>query len=259
MNYYNDNDPRSVEWLNFLIKKGLIPDGLVDSRNISDVTVSDLKGFTQHHFFAGIGGWPKALEIARWPSTRPVWTASLPCQPFSLVGERKGVSDDRHMWPIFFELVRKYKPERIFGEQVTGAIKQGWLDVVQTDLEKENYFFGACVLGAHSVGAPHIRQRVFWVGYSNCSRLQGYKGYGSHEEWEAEDRSTPPTSFSDHWELSDWRQFKDGRTRPIQPGTFPLANGVPNRVGLLYGYGNAIVPQVGAAFIQATEKVHHHD
>jgi len=45
---------------------------------------------------------------------------------------------------------------------------------------------------------------------------------------------------------------RDGKWRPVEPGAFPLAHGVPGRVGLLRGYGNAIVPQVAAAFIEAT-------
>ena len=62
MNYYNEFDPKAAAWLRQLILDKLIPDGLVDTRSIADVQPSDLAGYTQCHFFAGIGGWP----LANW-------------------------------------------------------------------------------------------------------------------------------------------------------------------------------------------------
>ena len=58
-------------------------------------------------------------------------------------------------------------------------------------------------------------------------------------------------SDSSFWGSCDWIPCRDGKSRPVEPGTFPLAHGFPNRVGRLRGYGNAIVPQAAAAFIGA--------
>ena len=77
--YYNDNCPQVCEWIRQLMFDGLVPFGVVDSRSILDVQPADLEGFTQCHFFCGIAGWPYALKLAGWPSTRPVWTGSPPC------------------------------------------------------------------------------------------------------------------------------------------------------------------------------------
>jgi len=161
--YYNEFDPKACVWLRELIKDGLIMDGDVDDRSIEDVQPGDLRGYTRCHFFAGIGGWDLALQIAGWPDEQPVWTGSVPCQPFSTAGKGLGHADERHMWPYFCNLVQECRPDAIFGEQVEGAIKKGWLDGVQRDLEGEGYAVGHCVLGAHSVGAPHIRQRLYWA------------------------------------------------------------------------------------------------
>lgn len=90
MNYYNEFDPNAAAWLRELIAMKAIPDGEVDERSITDVSAGDLKGFTQCHFFAGIGGWSLALERAGVPATRPVWTGSCPCQDFSCAGKQKG-------------------------------------------------------------------------------------------------------------------------------------------------------------------------
>lgn len=174
MNYYNDNDPAAAEWLRELVAERLIPDGDVDTRDIISVAASDLKGYTQCHFFAGIGGWSLALQLAGWPEDKPVWTGSCPCQPFSAAGKQLGTSDDRDLWPAFFRLIEKCQPEFIFGEQVENAIRHGWLDRVYADLEREEYAVGAAVLGAHSVGAPHRRYRLYWGGVRLAENTDGW-------------------------------------------------------------------------------------
>jgi DNA (cytosine-5)-methyltransferase 1 len=170
--YYNEWDKNAAAWLRELIKIGLIADGEVDERSITDVSADDIRGFNQCHFFAGIGGWSYSLRLAGIPDEFPVWTASLPCQPFSAAGKQLGKDDERHLLPYFLDLVRQCQPDRIFGEQVEGAIRHGWLDDLQTTMEAENYSVGHCVLGAHSLAAPHIRQRLYWVADSGSKRLE---------------------------------------------------------------------------------------
>lgn len=170
--YYNEFDPKAAAWLRELIKAGLIAQGDVDERSICDVRPDDIAGYTQCHFFAGIGGWSLALRLAGWPDARPVWTGSCPCQPFSCAGKGLAQEDPRHLWPEFHRLIRERRPDICFGEQVEAAIGKGWLDGVFGDLEAEGYACGAAVLGAHSVGSPHIRQRVYWVADSQGERWQ---------------------------------------------------------------------------------------
>ena len=97
MNYYNEHDAFAAQWLRELIIDGLIPDGTVDSRSIVDVEAKDLSEYTQCHFFAGIGGWSRALELAGWEPDRPVWTGSPPCQPFSSAGTG-GSTERQQIW-----------------------------------------------------------------------------------------------------------------------------------------------------------------
>jgi DNA (cytosine-5)-methyltransferase 1 len=166
MNYYNEFDKNAAAWLRELIKMGAIPAGDVDERSIVDVCPNDLKGYTQCHFFAGIGGWSLALQRAGIASDRPLWTGSCPCQDFSCAGKQKGFAGERDLWPAFFDLIRERRPERVFGEQVKNAVRHGWLDRLYADLEGEGYVCGSPVLGAHSAGADHIRQRIYWVADS---------------------------------------------------------------------------------------------
>lgn len=168
-----------------LARRGLIPDGTVDARSVTLIEPGDLRGFTQCHFFAGIAGWPLALQRAGWPAGRPVWSASLPCQPFSAAGQQRGTDDDRHLWPVFRKLVLACLPPIIFGEQVASPLVTGgqgkhrpsgkagakpdgnnqppWLDVIQIDLEAMGYAVGAVPFPAAGVGAPHLRDRLYWV------------------------------------------------------------------------------------------------
>jgi DNA (cytosine-5)-methyltransferase 1 len=180
--YYNEIDPFAAQWLRNLIQAGHIPDGEVDERSIVDVAPDDIRGFTQCHFFAGIGGWGLALRLAGWADDRPIWTGSCPCQPFSAAGKRGGVADDRHLWPDFYRLIAECRPPVVAGEQVASRDGLGWLDLVRADLEASDYAVGAVDICAAGLGAPHIRQRLWWVGLADADkhgRDQGRTGVGS--------------------------------------------------------------------------------
>ena len=260
--YYNDNEPFVCAWLRNLIAAKLLPAGDVDERSIEQVMPDEVRGYTQAHFFAGIGGWPYALQLAGW-GDRSVWTGSCPCQPFSLAGQRKTEDDSRHLWPTWFRLIRECEPGRIFGEQVAGAVGQGWWDVVSTELEAEAYTVGAVVLGAHSVGAPHIRQRLFFVADANGAGREDVEG--GTRSTDATGRTFTGTQSDAIRVAAESRVGKLGRVEQpekgnagrglswwiTEPAVDRVAYGVPGRVGRLRAYGNAIVPQVAAAFVKA--------
>lgn len=192
--YYNEIDKFAAQWIRELIREGLIPDGVVDERSIEDVRPDELTGYTQCHFFAGIGGWAYALRLAGWPDDRPVWTGSCPCQPFSAAGKRKGTADERHLWPAFFWHISQQRPVTVFGEQVASKDGLSWLDTVQLDMEGAGYAVGAVDTCAAGYGAPHIRQRIYWVG--DCLR-EGFEGYAGDGGGNArQDEAGPVTQTS---------------------------------------------------------------
>jgi len=170
MHYYNEFDASSAAMLRQMIKDGLLPEGVVDERPIQEIKPDDLKEYTQCHFFAGIGGWQYALQLAEWPADRAVWTGSCPCQPFSSAGRQEGKNDDRHLWPVWMRLIAECRPPAIYGEQVATAVAHGWLDDVYQGLEAEGYAVGAVVLPASAVGAPHKRDRLWFVGHAEKQR-----------------------------------------------------------------------------------------
>lgn len=314
--YYNEIEPSAIAWLKELIKAGEIPDGHIDTRSIVDVRPEELSGFDQCHFFAGIAGWPLALRMAGYEHVKGLWTGSCPCQPFSAAGKRKGTSDARHLWPEMRRLVEQCRPAIVLGEQVASKDGRTWCAGVRADMEALGYAFGAADLCAAGIGAPHIRQRLYWGGMGDAEggRREGKPVHTNRdsavrvaqadaggmaepecapaEQGRATDKSaegagarsagTPDESgrrgdiggrlgdannpgSQGHGdtgertrELSPWSpstliHCADGKTRRIcpEPGVFPLAHGVPGRVGLLRGYGNAIVPQLAAIFVES--------
>ncbi|HDY3604542.1 TPA: DNA cytosine methyltransferase [Klebsiella michiganensis] len=296
--YYNEIDPHAAQHLRNLIDAGHIAPGVVDTRSIEDVTPNDLIGFNQCHFFAGIGGWSLALRRAGWPDSRPAWTASCPCQPFSAAGKGLGFADERHLWPSAHWLVGQRRPVVVFGEQSGSADANNWIDLVQADVEALGYAFGAVAFPSASVGAPNQRDRAYWVadadgngregrlsgrtdpqrealnGQAGCGGTARGLAYADHEQrpltlsarsyadisrkWNKDSEAATgcsgavrPGPVNGFWRDADWLFSQDGKWRPVRPGSFPLADGVPARVGRLRAYGNAINIEAAAAFIKS--------
>jgi len=263
MNIYVDIDEFVVDWLDNLQRNDLLQAGHAVVMDITKARPWMFHSYTQVHLFAGIGGWPLALRMAGWPDDEPVWTGSPPCQPFSNAEKRKGMDDERHLWPAFFDLVRECRPPVIFGEQVESAARHGWLDALQADLEGIGYAFGAAVLPAASVGAPHIRHRIFFVaemvadaggeGLQEriCNRQIQQETMVTFKRKTTKRSGDISYRIAADWDDLEWIECSDGKARPTQPGLFPLVDWAPARVGRLRAYGNAIVPQVAAEFVRA--------
>jgi DNA (cytosine-5)-methyltransferase 1 len=292
--YYNENDDNAAAWLEALIAEGLVAPGVVDRRSIVDVRPSDLAGYTQCHFFAGIGGWSLALRYAGWPDDQPVWTGSCPCQPFSAAGKRKGFADDRHLFPVWRELIRERRPAKVFGEQVASAAD--WLRLVRGDLEAMGYAVGAMPIEAASAGADHLRDRFWFVADADYpgpqgwplsaegadQRLAGPNGVANAASERRDWREDPAGPSGRHVAEGDgdvavadsqgeqrcavdgevagecsgisWVIGADGKARRVKSGVRLLVDGFPSRVGLLRGFGNAIDPRPAAAFITAARE-----
>lgn len=249
--YYNEIDPYAAQWLRNLIAAGHIAAGEVDERSIRDVAPSDLAGFAQCHFFAGIGVWSCALRLAGWPDDRPVWTGSCPCQPFSSAGTGAGFNDARHLWPSWGALIRECRPGVVLGEQAASEDGRAWLDIVWADMEDWGYAFAPVLLPACSVGAPHRRDRLWFLADANGDRYLAAQAGAS--------------ASNEEWHLAPHQQGGRAVCDPPSPGVYapwppglsgideiPLeADGDSLGVGGVRAVGNAIAAPVAAEFIRA--------
>jgi len=124
-----------------------------------------------------------------------VVTGGFPCQPFSVAGKQKGTSDDRHLWPEMFRIIKALQPRIVVGENVRGIvnIQDGMVfETVCTDLEDEGYEVQAFNIPAAGVGAPHRRERIWFVAtlgdpkhdgsFTSEIRRRNEKTYGGTEK-----------------------------------------------------------------------------
>lgn len=137
-------------------------------------------------------------DFSKWRGKIDILTGGFPCQPFSVAGQRKGADDDRYLWPEMLRVIREVRPTWVIGENVGGIItmvqpgneiemesqatlfeaadKETLLEqeyVVETvcrDLEHEGYSVQPLLIPACSVGAPHKRDRVWFVANRTDTR-----------------------------------------------------------------------------------------
>ena len=206
---YHELDAFCCAWLRNLVAAGCLDRGDVVPGDIRQLRLGPGAGLRTHHFFAGIGVWAHALREAAWPAAVPVWTGSCPCQPFSTAGRRKGVDDERHLWPRWAELIGEHRPLVVLGEQVASPDGRAWLDLVFADLEREGYACGAADLPAAGVGAPHMRQRLYFVAVADVQRCEGV---GLQlREWESRSPVPQARGRSEARELADAAASRRGR------------------------------------------------
>jgi DNA (cytosine-5)-methyltransferase 1 len=236
--YYNEIDPYAAAWLRNLIVAGHIAPGDVDERSIVDVQPDDLKGYTQCHFFAGIGGWSYAARLAGWPDEQELWTGSCPCQPFSVAGKGEGQKDERHLWPEYFRLISARAPSVVMGEQVAAAVGKDWLDGVCVDLESIGYACGAAVIPACAVDAPHRRDRLWFVAdaQDGDDRVR-YAGQGERRQPESRSGGEPDALADASCDMLDrsWSAREGWRSEYSDGGGYVGNSDQPRRQELRYG------------------------
>lgn len=137
----------------------------------------------------------KTTDFSQWQGQIDILTGGFPCQPFSSAGQRLGADDDRYLWPEMLRVIRQIQPTFVIGENVAGILsmvlpseevkvgsttslfdenddiykkeQQFVVETVCSDLEREGYSVQPFVIPACAVGAPHQRDRVWFVARRN--------------------------------------------------------------------------------------------
>ena len=245
----------------------------------------------KHHFPNAIQhGDIKKLDATTYAGRIDILTGGFPCQPYSLAGKRKGKEDERHLWPEMLRVIRECAPRYVVGENVRGLV--GWngglvFEEVCSDLEAQGYAVQPFVLPACGVGAPHKRDRVWFVAYTMRLRLehgtdardvqcvQEEKGAGrsaSTNAFEADGVQRDSSDAMRSRRRQDHRQresrFFDKASAATDWENFPTVppvcggdDGLPKELdGITFSkwrresikaYGNAIVPQVALQIFKA--------
>lgn len=252
--------------------------------------------FTYATTFSGIGGWELGLNACGWdlkwqcerepycrellkdrfgvpiyddirticehnPAPVDALIGSPPCQPFSQAGDLLGVSDERHLYPAFIDLVRFLKPRWVLMENVAGLL---------SDRRAFGHYVGGlaalgfdCVwhsIPASAVGAPHRRDRVWIIAntrrIARCIRQGGING---RDIVSKQDGNRGTEVRGEDWKLAamvpgvytgtpaDWWRAQSRVDRSV--------NGLPNRAHRLKGVGNAVIPQIPYIIGQAINQI----
>ena len=147
-------------------------------------------------------------------------TGGFPCQPFSVAGKQKGTSDDRHLWPEMFRIIKAFKPRFVIGENVRGIIniQDGVVfETVCTDLESEGYEVQPFIIPASGVGAPHRRERVWIIAHREESMVNSdnirFKQYSTTKEESSGRRSSATFESTSATNVAD---TENGRRQQTQ-------------------------------------------
>ena len=148
-------------------------------------------------------------DFTPWRGKIDILTGGFPCQPFSCAGKRKGADDDRYLWPEMLRAIREIQPSWVVGENVAGILtmvqpgsesqvgseaslfgedneiwerrQQYVVETVCQDLEREGYSVQPFVIPACAVGAPHRRDRVWFVARRVAADTRGHGGQAEAE------------------------------------------------------------------------------
>ena len=183
--------------------------------------------------------WPNAISYADITKTDfsihrggiDILTGGFPCQPFSIAGSRKGSDDNRYLWPEMLRAIKEIRPTWIIGENVAGittmvqpgevtkvegqaslfdedfkieTLKQEFvIESICKDIESVGYSVQPLVIPACAIGAPHRRDRVWFIAFSGCERCDN--GGNNRKERQIQD-NTFRDAKEDQSERNGWKR-----------------------------------------------------
>ena len=202
-----------------------IKDGLLDEAPI----FSDIRDFIDQGYAESYKGLVDGI------------TAGFPCQPFSIVGRRKGGKDKRNMWPATIECIRIIRPRFAFLENVPGLRSHPYIMQIFGDLAEAGYDARWCVLGADDVGAPHRRKRLWILTYLDSQGFENFTRLTTSQE-----KNCIRKAASVGNSQNDYERLIHSRWWEVEPHVVRVVYGVANGVDRLKALGNGQVPLCAA-------------
>ena len=185
----------------------------------------------------------KTFPFRQFRGCVDILSGGFPCQPFSQAGKKKGVEDERHLWPFIERGIEQCRPSAVFFENVNGIIStktgngDSVLKYVLTSLEQLGYRATAGVFSAEEIGAPHQRKRVFIMGYSEHKRFKPSQHEARKKRSATRYRMGSSARASNQLADTDNNRYRQNTTRQEKKGGVSqehwqeVCGGMPHRTG----------------------------
>ena len=177
--------------------------------------------------------WPQAesfsditkTDFTKYYGTVDIITGGFPCQPYSSAGKRKGKEDERHLWPEMLRAIREVSPRFVVGENVRGLTNWNGgmvFDEVCAELESYGYQVAPVIIPACAVGAPHRRERIWFVAYADGAEQRNHRRTDNSEaeKIRRENQSNVSRELSSYGNASNADSWRLERTTKIRRHSF---------------------------------------
>lgn len=183
-------------------------------------------------------------------------TASMPCQPFSVAGKRKGKDDDRYLWPETIRIIKQCKPTWVVIENVVGIVAME-LDNMLTDLETQAYETRQFIIPACAANAPHRRDRLWVIAHLNSQRCTSGFNYGKKRPIQKNKKRNLATIQSEwpQFQPQSWASMRAGDWLSFNAQASRIDDGFSTRLDRCKALGNAIVPQVAYPILKIIAEI----
>jgi DNA (cytosine-5)-methyltransferase 1 len=228
MIYYNDSNEYCCEVLRARIKSGQLPDGVVDNRNVQDVQADELRQYRHIHLFAGIGGFPLALQLADFGTDRTIITSGFPCTDISAAGKGAGLAGKQSgLWWETLAAISVVRPQYAYLENVSTLLVRGLGDILGS-LAQVGYDAEYHCVPASYVGAPHRRDRIWIVAHAQehaqRTGLREGRTEGQRSGRSCDGSCQADVADADMWRRGEMPQRESISGREAGPAFQPLAD-----------------------------------
>lgn len=201
----------------------------------------------------------KETDFTPYAGLIDIISGGPPCQPVSKAGKRRGIKDDRWLWPEYFRGLVEISPRWAVVENVRNLLKfKLGIDEIFNDLESAGYISQPFIIPASAVGALTNRDRIWILAIKKDAYDTYTNRVGSYRTEEYQRRSHERRIKLQYEQISlPGSLVSKGVREGTDPGIFGTPYGVSHRVDRLRSVGNAISPQIALEIFKAIQEVEY--